>query len=302
MRLVSYKTEAAEDEWRPGIAIDGEVVDVASLRPAGGASPAPASVREILQLSDAERAGLLEAAAALQASRTSLAKVILGPPVPDPQKILCVGLNYRDHAEEAHMDLPPVPMFFAKFPNSLIGPGAPIVAPAETQKLDYEGELAVVIGRRCKRVPRADALTVVGGYMPFNDISARDLQLQTPQWTAGKAPDSFGPCGPALVTADEVLDPQALRLVTRVNGEMVQDSNTSGMIFGIAETIAFISSLITLEVGDIIATGTPAGVGAMRVPPLWLADGDEVEVEVEGLGTIRNPVAHEVLAEGLVGA
>jgi 2-keto-4-pentenoate hydratase/2-oxohepta-3-ene-1,7-dioic acid hydratase in catechol pathway len=188
---------------------------------------------------------------------------------------------------------PAVPTLFAKFRNCLIGSGAPIRLPRASAKVDYEGELAVVIGRRCKGVDEDRALSVVAGYMPLNDVSARDLQLQTGQWTAGKAVDTFAPCGPALVSAEEVGDPQDLEVITRVNGVEMQRSGTDRMIFSVARTIAFISSVITLEVGDVIATGTPEGVGGLRTPPVFLAAGDEVEVEVPGVGLLRNPVAAE---------
>ena len=217
--------------------------------------------------------------------------VRLGPPVPDPQKIICLGLNYRDHAAEAGLQPPAAPMFFAKFPNSLIGPTDDIVPPPATDQVDYEAELAVVIGTRGRHIAAADALGHVAGAMAFNDVSARDLQMANTLWTGGKAIDTFGPCGPALVLREDIDDLQALAVRTRVNGETVQDGNTASMIFGVAETIAFLSAIMTLEPGDIIATGTPAGVGNSRTPQLFLHPGDIVEVEIEGIGTLRNPVA-----------
>jgi 2-keto-4-pentenoate hydratase/2-oxohepta-3-ene-1,7-dioic acid hydratase in catechol pathway len=220
-----------------------------------------------------------------------LSELELGPPVPDPDKIICLGLNYRDHADEMNLTAPEAPTLFAKFRNALTGSGSAITLAPSSSAVDFEGELAVVIGRRCKNVSRNDAFACVAGYMPLNDVSARDLQMRTSQWTAGKVPDSFAPCGPALVLADEVADPSALRIETRVNGETVQSASTAEMIFGIAESVSFISELMTLELGDIIATGTPAGVGYTREPPLFLKPGDVVEVEVESLGTLSNPVA-----------
>ena len=285
MKLVSFTERDSVTDPRPGILLDGRVIDIASLPSANGSS----SVRRLLEWSAERRAELLEAAS----EGRVVDDAILGPPVPDPEKILCLGLNYRAHADESNMELPEAPVLFAKFRNALIGSGAAIPLPAASSKVDYEGELAVVIGRRCKHVEAADALAYVGGYMALNDVSARDLQLQTPQWTAGKAPDGFAPCGPALTTADEVLDPQTLELTTRVNGEVVQHANTADMIFGVAETIAFISRVITLEVGDIIATGTPEGIGATRNPPSFLKPGDEVEVEISQLGVLRNSVTPE---------
>jgi acylpyruvate hydrolase len=213
-------------------------------------------------------------------------------PVPDPQKIICMGLNYRDHAEESGAEIPQQPLWFAKFANSLLGDGQPIVLPAaHADYVDYEAELAVVIGRPAHRVSAEQALEHVAGAMPFNDVSARDLQLQNPLWTSGKAIDTFAPCGPALVLMDELEDLQALTLRTRLNGQVVQEGSTADMIFAVAETIAWLSRTMTLLPGDIIATGTPAGVGAMK--GLFLNDGDTVSVEVEGLGTVTNPVQGE---------
>ena len=183
-------------------------------------------------------------------------------PVPDPEKIICLGLNYRDHAEESGQEIPTAPLWFGKFANSLIGSGQEIVLPAaHPDYVDYEAELAVVIGRTANRVQEADALSYVAGAMPFNDVSARDLQLQNPLWTSGKAVDTFAPCGPALVTLDEAGDLGSLALRTRINGKVVQEGNTSNLIFSVASAVAWLSRTITLAPGDIIATGTPAGVG-----------------------------------------
>jgi 2-keto-4-pentenoate hydratase/2-oxohepta-3-ene-1,7-dioic acid hydratase in catechol pathway len=214
---------------------------------------------------------------------------LLGPPIPDPEKIICLGLNYASHAAEAGFKPPAVPILFAKYRNSLTGPTGPIRLPGLSREIDYEGELAAVIGRRGRDIPAGRALEHVAGYMAFHDVSARDLQMQTGQWLAGKALDSFAPCGPALVIG-EIDDPQNLELSTRLNGERVQHSNTRHMIFSVADTVAFISRLMTLEPGDIIATGTPEGVGFKRNPPVFLKDGDVVEVEVERIGVLRNPV------------
>lgn len=186
------------------------------------------------------------------------------------------------------MAAPPVPMLFAKFPNTLAGPDDDVVMPPVTSDVDFEAELAVVIGRRCREVAADDAMDVIAGAMAFNDVSARDLQMATSQWAAGKALDGFGPCGPTLVLADELPDMQDLAIATRVNGQVLQSSRTNMMIFSIAETIAFVTSLMTLEPGDIIATGTPAGVGMSRDPRVSLADGDVVEVEIERIGTLTN--------------
>jgi 5-carboxymethyl-2-hydroxymuconate isomerase len=211
-------------------------------------------------------------------------------PLGRPGKVLCIGLNYRAHAAEAGLDLPQRPMLFAKLPSSLIGPGEPIEVPAISSMIDFEAELGVVIGERANGVSAGSALDVVAGYVCFNDVSARDLQRADRQWTRGKSLDTFGPIGPRVVPASEVGDPQSLRVECRIDGEVVQQGNTADMVFGVAELIAFLSEAITLEPGDVIATGTPAGIGAWHRPPRWLTPGDEVTVEVERVGTLTNPV------------
>ena len=210
-----------------------------------------------------------------------------------PGKIVCVGLNYHDHAEEGGQDLPKAPLLFAKWPNTLIGHGEPIVLPAEAKEVDYEAELGVVVGTTAKHVSERDALDHVQGYICVNDVSARDLQFGDGQWTRGKSPDSFCPVGPRLVPREEIDDPQALAIRCVLNGQTMQDSSTSQMIFSVAEIIAYVTRVITLEPGDLIATGTPAGVGVFRDPQVLLQDGDEVSVEIEGLGTLTNPVEKE---------
>jgi 2-keto-4-pentenoate hydratase/2-oxohepta-3-ene-1,7-dioic acid hydratase in catechol pathway len=293
MRLVSYASAEGGGGWRAGVVRGADVVDAAEAGEGlGGAGDNLSSVRGVLGLGDRlpDLAGAVAGADAVGAA----ASLLLGPPIPDPDKILCIGLNYAAHAEETKLDSSAVPTVFAKFRNSLVGSGAPIVVPeAAVGELDFEGELAVVIGRRCRRVAEVDALAAVAGVMPLNDVSARNLQLQTPQWTAGKAIDTFAPCGPELVLLDEVEDVQNLQLTTRVNGTVVQDASTERMIFGVAHIVAFLSSFMTLEPGDVIATGTPAGVGFTREPPLYLHEGDEVEVEIDGVGLLRNVVEHE---------
>lgn len=232
----------------------------------------------------------------VQASRAEpveLAQLDLGPPLTHPDKILCLGLNYVDHANEAGFEPPEFPIVFSKFRNSLVGARDPIVLPRTSEQVDFEGELGVVIGRTAKYVDRADALDHVGAYTVVNDVSARDLQLRTSQWTSGKALDSFAPLGPGLVPAGLVPDPQDLLITTTVSGEIMQRDSTALMIFDVAETVAYLSTLMTLEPGDVIATGTPAGVGLKQDPPRFLADGDVVEVCVAGVGTIRNPVVAE---------
>jgi len=213
--------------------------------------------------------------------------------IPRPGKIVCVGLNYRDHAAEGGQDLPKAPLLFAKWPNTLIGDGEPVVLPPESTQVDYEAELGVVIGAKAKRVSENDALDHVAGYICVNDVSARDLQFADGQWTRGKSPDTFCPVGPRLVPREEIADPQALAIRCIVNGEALQDSSTAQMIFSVAEIIAYTSQIVTLEPGDLIATGTPAGVGIFRDPKVLLKDGDEVSVEIEGLGTLTNPFIKE---------
>ncbi|WP_028068038.1 fumarylacetoacetate hydrolase family protein [Solirubrobacter soli] len=273
MRLVTYQRNGL---GRSGIVVGADVYDT-------GFATTRAAL-EAGSIAPRERVGAVD-------------EVELLAPVTDPDKIICLGLNYRDHAAESGLALPKAPLLFAKFRNSLTGPTAPIVLPSRGELIDYEAELAVVIGRRGKDIAESDALEHIAGAMVFNDVTARDVQHATSQWTAGKAIDTFAPCGPALVTLDEAGDLQDLAIRARVNGVTVQDGHTSQMIFGVAETIAFVSSLMTLEVGDIIATGTPAGVGISRSPQVLLQDGDVVEIEIEGLGTLRNPVAALVAVE-----
>jgi 2-keto-4-pentenoate hydratase/2-oxohepta-3-ene-1,7-dioic acid hydratase in catechol pathway len=226
-----------------------------------------------------------------QSAAVPLESVRLLPPIPRPGKIIALGLNYRDHfIESGAKELPKSPMIFAKFPTSIAGPGDAIVIPAGNPNVDYEAELAVVIGRKAKSISAEQALQYVAGYMPLNDVSARAWQFADKQWVRGKSCDTFCPTGPYLTTRDEVPDPHALFIRARVNGATLQDSHTSKMIFQIPRLIEFISASITLEPGDIIATGTPEGVGAFRNPPVFLKPGDVVEVEIQNLGVLRNPV------------
>ena len=214
-------------------------------------------------------------------------------PIDRPGKIVCVGLNYRDHAEEQGTEIPDAPLLFAKWPNALIGPGAPIVIPRLSTQVDYEAELGVLIGERVRGVSEENALESVRGYICLNDVSARDLQFSDGQWTRGKSADTFCPVGPRLVPAAEVPDPQALGIRCVLNGEVMQDSTTANMIFTVAEIIAYTSATMTFEPGDLIATGTPAGVGVFRDPPVLLKDGDEVTIEIDELGALTNPVQAE---------
>jgi 2-keto-4-pentenoate hydratase/2-oxohepta-3-ene-1,7-dioic acid hydratase in catechol pathway len=220
-----------------------------------------------------------------------LDEVRLLAPVAAPGKVVGVGRNYREHAAETGAAVPTEPQLFAKWANAVIGPGAPIVRPPITGQLDYEAELTVVIGRRARRVGVADALDHVYGYTCGNDVSARDLQFGDTQWTRGKALDGFAPMGPWIVTADEIPDPQTLPIRCLVNGETLQDANTSEMVFSVAEILEFVTEAITLEPGDVVMTGTPPGVGMARTPPRFLHPGDVVRVEIGGIGALENPVA-----------
>ena len=210
-------------------------------------------------------------------------------PIDRPGKIVCVGLNYRDHAEEQGVELPSAPLFFAKYTTALIGPGDPIVIPPAVMKCDYEAELGVVIGTTVKGVSKENALEAIAGYVVANDVSARDLQFADGQWTRGKSPDTFCPVGP-LVPAATVPDPHALPIRAVLNGEVLQDSTTANLIFGIDEIISYASQTSTLEAGDLILTGTPAGVGVFRNPQRLLQPGDTITIEIDGVGSLTNPV------------
>ncbi len=281
MRLLSFHTDEGP---AAAVQVGEDLVPVAAL-----AAPAN-SVRGLLAALDADGLAELAQRAVQAGERVALADVALHAPIVDPQKIVCIGLNYRDHAEESGQEIPASPMWFAKFANSLVGSGQDIVLPdAHADHVDYEAELALVIGRVAKNVSAEQALSHVAGAMPFNDVSARDLQFQNPLWTSGKAIDTFAPCGPALVTLDEIDDLQALGLRTRIDGEVVQQGTTANLIFGPAELVAWLSRTMTLLPGDIVATGTPAGVGAAQ--GRFLREGQAVEVEIDGLGTLVNRVS-----------
>jgi len=309
MRLVTYESNtrstpslaggSVDRKWRAGIIVDDKVVDstVAAIAANTIVDIDWISNRHIIQLTPDQQSQLEQAARAIAASNPAspdvflIEKILLGPPIPDPDKIICLGLNYRSHAEEAGFSIPAVPILFAKYRNALTGPSSAINLPSTSEQIDYEAELAVIIGKRCKNISALQSQEYVAGYMAFNDISARDLQFRTGQWLSGKTLDTFAPCGPALVI-NEIRDPQSLNISTRVNSQTLQQSNTGNMIFSVAETVSYISQLMTLEPGDIIATGTPEGVGFKRNPPIFLRQGDVVEVEVEGIGILQNPVIH----------
>jgi 2-keto-4-pentenoate hydratase/2-oxohepta-3-ene-1,7-dioic acid hydratase in catechol pathway len=221
------------------------------------------------------------------------AKVVMHAPITRPGKIICVGLNYHDHCREQSIDPPPYPMLFSKFANAVADPGASVVRPVATEMLDLECELAVVIGRRVSRIGRDEATAAIFGYTILNDITMRDLQREDRQWLRAKGSDGFAPMGPVVVTADEIGDPQVLRLRSSVNGEAWQDSTTAEMVFDVAAVVAFVSRTITLEPGDVIATGTPAGVGHFQDPPRYLAGGDRLRCEIEGIGVLDSLIVDE---------
>lgn len=223
------------------------------------------------------------------------AKTKLLPPIPDPRKIVCIGLNYSDHAAESGVPAPPEPVLFSKYPTALAGHLDQIVLPRVSKEVDYEAELVVVIGKGGRHIARERAFDHVGGYMAGHDVSARDWQLNKPskQWMAGKTFDTFAPTGPELVSPNEVPDPHNLGIRLRLNGRTMQDSSTAKLIFGVDVLISYLSQIVTLEPGDLIFTGTPPGVGMARKPPVWLQPGDVVEVEIDSLGTLRNTVVAE---------
>ena len=303
MKLAQFKTRGA-DKQRLGIAVGDVVCDVAELaRAVKAAGGEPASwlleTNDTLSVIRRGESALSEINALFgdsqsrsgqgQAVGYSLDQIEFLPAT-YPSKILAIGRNYVDHAIEGGAAPPEAPLLFNKLPNSLSAHNAPIVLPNISQKVDYEAELAVVIGRRAKRVSEADALDYVFGYTLIDDVSARDLQFGDGQWTRGKSLDTFAPLGPFITTRDEIADVQALKIEGRLNGEVMQTSNTSKMIFQVAYLVSYLSQGMTLEPGDVIATGTPEGVGIFRDPPVLLKAGDVYEVEIEGLGTLRNPV------------
>lgn len=286
MRFTTY---LRQQQPRLAVVSDNQAIDLADAV-AGIPSDLPAALQAGVDLLAAGRAAL-----ASVAPRMSLDGLSFAPLVPEPGKTICLGLNYFDHAKEGGRDKPEYPWFFYRGKSSLLGHGQPGLVPKVSEKFDYEAELAVVIGARVPRhVTQADALKYVFGYTCFNDMSVRDFQKRTPQWTIGKNFDATGGFGPVLVTADE-LAPGAtgLRIQSRLNGRVMQDANTSDMIFSVAETIALLAQCMTLEPGDAIIMGTPAGVGQARTPPVWMKAGDVIEIEIDGIGTLRNPIAAE---------
>ena len=285
MRLVQYATQG---ESRLGVVIEDRIVDVQRAAASFG-QETRAFTSTLALLEAGEQALAFVRGLKGDNNALPLSTMRLDCPVAS-RKIVAVGLNYKDHAIEAGLKIPGAPLCFAKFTSSLSGPFDPIQLPAEDSQVDFEGELGVIIGRKARRVAEGDAMRYVAGYVVFNDVSARKWQFDDGQWTRGKSCDTFAPNGPFLVTADEVPDPGALRITTRVNGEIMQDSNTDQLIFNVQKLVSYFSNSFTLDPGDMIATGTPAGVGFSRKPPLYLKDGDLVEVEIEGVGRISNRV------------
>ena len=277
---------------RVGVVIDNAVVDLSLA--------APELPREMVALLGAGPSALARATAAATsaAARTPLASVKLASPILRPPKFLAIGLNYADHIAESKAETPKIPVVFTKQPTCVAGPHDAVHLPRASAALDYEGELGFVIGRRCRHVPRARAHEVIAGYVVANDVSVRDWQLRVGQWTMGKSFDTHGPLGPWLTTADEI-DPSGLRLRTWVNGELRQDSNTKHLIFDCAALVEHLSTAFTLEPGDVVATGTPGGVGIAMKPPRLLQAGDVVRVEIEGLGALDNEVVPEPAATPL---
>ena len=281
MRLVSFSTP---DGPRAGLLREGRVFDIwgeafAHVR------AADRTVFWLLQ------GGLLGEVVAVADEGVPVEGLELLPPIARPGKLICIGLNYREHAEEQGKEPPETPTFFAKFANALAAPGATVRLPRWSEKVDYEAEVAFVIGDRCRDVAAADAMRHVAGYTLLNDLSARDYQFKTPQWMPGKTFDGAAPCGPALVTPDEAGAPDAIELELRLNGERMQASSTADLVHSIPELVAYLSMLMTLEPGDVIATGTPAGVGSLRDPQVWLKPGDRVEVVSPQLGVLETTLS-----------
>jgi 2-keto-4-pentenoate hydratase/2-oxohepta-3-ene-1,7-dioic acid hydratase in catechol pathway len=280
MRLLSFRHA---DALKFGAVVDGGIVDLSARLegrwPSLRAAIAGKALPQLASLAKESRADF------------KFEEVEFAPTIPDPGKILCVGLNYSSHVGEMSRELPKVPSLFARLHDTLIGHGSPMVRPNASSNFDFEGELAIVIGETCRHVPRARALSVVAGYTCFVDGSVRDFQKHSV--TAGKNFPNTGPLGPWMETADVITDPQRLTLTTRLNGDVVQKDSTNHMIFDVAAIIEYVSTFTSLAPGDIIATGTPDGVGAGRKPPLWMRAGDKLEVEISGIGTLRTHVVDE---------
>jgi 2-keto-4-pentenoate hydratase/2-oxohepta-3-ene-1,7-dioic acid hydratase in catechol pathway len=279
MRIVTFQQSGKAPE--PGVVLDNKVVSLA------------AAYRDVISLIAAGDAGLEAARSAKASAGLDLSSVKLLAPIPRPGKLICVGLNYRDHAIESGMEIPKVPTIFNKFASSVIGPGDDIVLPKNSEKPDYEAEFAFIIGRGGRYISENSWRDHIFGYTIVNDVSARDYQMATTQWLMGKTFDTFAPMGPWIVTDDEIHDPHALNIKMTINGEVLQNSNTRELIFNIPALLSYISGVCTLEPGDIVSTGTPAGVGLGFKPPRWLKPSEECVITVEGIGELRNRTVAE---------
>jgi 2-keto-4-pentenoate hydratase/2-oxohepta-3-ene-1,7-dioic acid hydratase in catechol pathway len=284
MKLATFKHNGST---RIGAVLDDELIDLAAALP-----ELPRTVIGVLE-AGADALALIERAAARSGQRLALADVELLAPIPRPGKVLAVGVNYADHIAEMGRQKPDHPTVFNKQTTCVNGPRAPIHLPRVSSALDYECELAFVIGKRCRHVPKERARDVIAGYCIMNDVTVRDWQVHTPTWTMGKSFDTHGPLGPWLTTADAVPDPHALDLRTLVNGEVRQNSNTRNLVFNCFDLVAYLSTAFTLEPGDVVSTGTPGGVAAAMKPPRWLQLGDVVRIEIQGLGALENRVVAE---------
>jgi acylpyruvate hydrolase len=286
MKLITFKKSPTDKNYFIGkLVSETEILDLTSLT-----GKENLSAIELLDCFDLENDFLKKAKGADDLPKTNRSEITVCSPIPRPGKIICIGLNYRDHAEESGMAIPKSPIIFSKFPTCVIGPNDSILIPTESEQTDYEAEFAVVIGKTAKYINRENAMDYVLGYTNFNDVSARDFQFADGQWVRGKSCDTFAPMGEFIATTDEIKDPHNLRIQFRLNGETLQDSTTDQLIFKIPELIEFLTKSITLEPGDVIATGTPPGVGFARKPPIFLKDGDVAEVEIQGLGVLKNTV------------
>ncbi|MBA2629621.1 MAG: fumarylacetoacetate hydrolase family protein [Thermoleophilaceae bacterium] len=277
MRLVSHTTELGP---RAALLKDGRAYDVWGDAFSHGRSD-DRTVDAIL------RGGLLDRVEAIEEEGLAVDELELLPPIARPGKIICIGQNYQSHAEEQGMEAPETPTFFAKFANALRPPGASVLLPGFSKRVDYEAEVAFVVKDRCKDVPEEEALDHLAGYMLFNDLSARDYQFKTPQWMPGKVFDGSAPCGPALVTPDEAGAHDAIEVRLELNGEVMQEDSTASLVHPVPALVAYLSKLMTLDPGDVVATGTPAGVGSLRDPKVWLLAGDEVRISSPQLGVLE---------------
>ncbi len=286
MKIVTFKQKKTEKNYRVGALISqNEIVDLTSL-----VSNEDLNAQQVAECFDLDKNIFESEKISDNLPKVRRDEITICAPIPRPGKIICIGLNYRNHAIESGMEIPKSPIIFSKFSNCAIGSNEAILLPEGSEQVDYEAELAVVIGRSAKNVTRENAMNYVFGYTNLNDVSARDFQFADGQWQRGKSCDTFAPIGEFVATKDEITDPHNLQIQFRLNGETLQNSNTNELIFKIPELIEFLSKSFTLEPGDVIATGTPPGVGFARKPPIFLKDGDVCEVEIEGLGILSNRV------------